>query len=254
MKESEQRKPTFISFCHGKTNWVASLARLTNLQIKVATRRNYVLDASLTSFPEKDGNRKAGTVDWGAGEKMSVWRTSARHCACSALLAFLHACLAHPQRQTRIALCHARQDKFGVWVLPLKPASKDFSYNQPPGPNNYILLRNGRKKLVRSLQGKHRLTKLDKLLPQKVLRPGKIAWTGRQPRAPRSSCVAGPRACEGWAGSRDAVLPVWLGPLRGLAGGPQQLRFFSCMPLSKLCPAPLLPRPQRLLCIFSPAL
>ena len=44
--------------------------------------------------------------------------------------------------------------------------SKDFDYNQPlirGGPNDYILLRNGQKKLVRSLQGgEHRLTKLGK--------------------------------------------------------------------------------------------
>ena len=48
--------------------------------------------------------------------------------------------------------------------LGLRPPSKD--YNQPlicEGPNDYILLRNGQKKLVRSLQGgKHRLTKLGK--------------------------------------------------------------------------------------------
>ena len=45
--------------------------------------------------------------------------------------------------------------------LGLRPPSKDFDYNQ--GPNDYILLRNGRKKLVRSLQGgEHRLTKLGK--------------------------------------------------------------------------------------------
>ena len=40
--------------------------------------------------------------------------------------------------------------------LGLRPPSKDFDYNQPlirKGPNDYILLRNGRKKLVRSLQG-----------------------------------------------------------------------------------------------------
>ena len=50
--------------------------------------------------------------------------------------------------------------------LGLRPPSKDFDYNQPlirEGPNDYILLRNGRKKLVRSLQGgEHRLTKLGK--------------------------------------------------------------------------------------------
>ena len=37
--------------------------------------------------------------------------------------------------------------------LGLRPPSKDFDYNQPQGPNDYILLRNGQKKLVRSLQG-----------------------------------------------------------------------------------------------------
>ena len=46
------------------------------------------------------------------------------------------------------------------------PPGKDFDYNQPlirEGPNDYILLRNGQKKLVRSLQGgEHRLTKLGK--------------------------------------------------------------------------------------------
>ena len=50
--------------------------------------------------------------------------------------------------------------------LGLRPPSKDFDYNQPlirKGPNDYILLRNGQKKLVRSLQGgEHRLTKLGK--------------------------------------------------------------------------------------------
>ena len=50
--------------------------------------------------------------------------------------------------------------------LGLQPPSKDFDYNQPlirEGPNDYILLRNGQKKLVRSLQGgEHRLTKLGK--------------------------------------------------------------------------------------------
>ena len=49
----------------------------------------------------------------------------------------------------------------GLW-----PPSKDFDYNQPlirEGPNEYILLRNGQKKLVCSLQGgEHRLTKLGK--------------------------------------------------------------------------------------------
>ena len=47
--------------------------------------------------------------------------------------------------------------------LGLRPPSKDFDYNQPlirEGPNDYILLRNGQKKLVRSLQGgEHRLGK-----------------------------------------------------------------------------------------------
>ena len=50
--------------------------------------------------------------------------------------------------------------------LGLRPPSKDFDCNQPlirEGPNDYILLRNGQKKLVRSLQGgEHRLTKLGK--------------------------------------------------------------------------------------------
>ena len=51
--------------------------------------------------------------------------------------------------------------------LGLRPPTKDFDYNQPltrEGPNNYILLRNGQKKLVRSLEGdgEHRLTKLGK--------------------------------------------------------------------------------------------
>ena len=50
--------------------------------------------------------------------------------------------------------------------LGLRPPSRDFDYNQPlirEGPNDYILLRNGRKKLVRSMQGgEHRLTKLGK--------------------------------------------------------------------------------------------
>ena len=50
--------------------------------------------------------------------------------------------------------------------LGLRPPSKDFDYNQPlirEGSNDYILLRNGQKKLVRSLQGgEHRLTKLGK--------------------------------------------------------------------------------------------
>ena len=45
--------------------------------------------------------------------------------------------------------------------------TKDFDYNQPlirEGPNDYILLRNGQKKLVRSLEGdgERRLTKLGK--------------------------------------------------------------------------------------------
>ena len=38
--------------------------------------------------------------------------------------------------------------------LGLRPPSKDFDYNQPlirEGPNDYILLRNGQKKLVRFL-------------------------------------------------------------------------------------------------------
>ena len=38
--------------------------------------------------------------------------------------------------------------------LGLRPSSKDFDYNQPlirEGPNDYILLRNGQKKLVRSV-------------------------------------------------------------------------------------------------------
>ena len=47
-----------------------------------------------------------------------------------------------------------------------RPQRRDFDYNQPlirKGPNDYILLRNGQKKLVRSLQGgEHRLTKLGK--------------------------------------------------------------------------------------------
>ena len=51
--------------------------------------------------------------------------------------------------------------------LGLRPPTKDFDYNQPlirEGPNDYILLRNGQKKLVRSLEGdgEHRLTKLGK--------------------------------------------------------------------------------------------
>ena len=49
--------------------------------------------------------------------------------------------------------------------LGLRPPSKDFDYNQPlirEGPNDYILLRNKHKKLVRSLQGGDRLTKLGK--------------------------------------------------------------------------------------------
>ena len=51
--------------------------------------------------------------------------------------------------------------------LGLRPPTKDFDYNQPlirEGPNDYILLRNGPKKLVRSLEGdgEHRLTKLGK--------------------------------------------------------------------------------------------
>ena len=51
--------------------------------------------------------------------------------------------------------------------LGLRPPTKDFDYNQPlirEGPNDYILLRNGQKKLVRSLDGdgEHRLTKLGK--------------------------------------------------------------------------------------------
>ena len=50
--------------------------------------------------------------------------------------------------------------------LGLRPPSKDFDYNQPlirEGPNDYILLRNGQKQLVRSLQGgEHRLTRLGK--------------------------------------------------------------------------------------------
>ena len=50
--------------------------------------------------------------------------------------------------------------------LGLRPPSKDFDCNQAlirEGPNDYILLRNGQKKLVRSLQGgEHRLTKLGK--------------------------------------------------------------------------------------------
>ena len=49
--------------------------------------------------------------------------------------------------------------------LGLRPPTKDFENNQPlirEGPNDYILLRNGQKKLVRSLEGdgEHRLTKL----------------------------------------------------------------------------------------------
>ena len=51
--------------------------------------------------------------------------------------------------------------------LGLRPPTKDFDYNQPlirEGPNDYILLRNGQKKLVRSLEGdgERRLTKLGK--------------------------------------------------------------------------------------------
>ena len=49
--------------------------------------------------------------------------------------------------------------------LGLRPPSKDFDYNQPlirEGPNDYILLRNGQKKLLRFLHGEHRLTKLGK--------------------------------------------------------------------------------------------
>ena len=51
--------------------------------------------------------------------------------------------------------------------LGLRPPTKDFDYNQPlirEGPNDYILLRNGQEKLVRSLEGdgEHRLTKLGK--------------------------------------------------------------------------------------------
>ena len=51
--------------------------------------------------------------------------------------------------------------------LGLRPPTKDFDYNQPlirEGPNDYMLLRNGQKKLVRSLEGdgEHRLTKLGK--------------------------------------------------------------------------------------------
>ena len=39
-------------------------------------------------------------------------------------------------------------------LVPASPPSKDFDYNQPlirEGSNDYILLRNGQKKLVRSL-------------------------------------------------------------------------------------------------------
>ena len=46
--------------------------------------------------------------------------------------------------------------------LGLRPPSKDFDYNQPlirEGVNDYILLRNGQKKLVRSLQGGEQLGK-----------------------------------------------------------------------------------------------
>ena len=54
--------------------------------------------------------------------------------------------------------------------LGLRPPSKDFNYNQPlirEGPNDYILLRNGQKKLVRSLQGgEHRLTIIPGALKQ----------------------------------------------------------------------------------------
>ena len=51
--------------------------------------------------------------------------------------------------------------------LGLRPPTKEFDYNQPlirEGPNDYILLRDGQKKLVRSLEGdgEHRLTKLGK--------------------------------------------------------------------------------------------
>ena len=63
------------------------LRRLTNLRTEVATgrtRNHYGVGRELTGeeLSEEDGNRKAGTVD--------VRRTLARHCACSALLAFLH--------------------------------------------------------------------------------------------------------------------------------------------------------------------
>ena len=60
--------------------------------------------------------------------------------------------------------------------LGLRPPSKDFDYNQPlirEGPNDYILLRNGQKKLVRSLQG---LTKLGKGLRVPGPRAGDHPW------------------------------------------------------------------------------
>ena len=70
----------------------------------------------------------------------------------------------------RAALARGRAADPGGPALLLSPgpaaSQQDFDYNQPlirKGPNDYILLRNGRKKLVRSLQGgEHRLTKLGK--------------------------------------------------------------------------------------------
>ena len=71
--------------------------------------------------------------------------------------------------------------------LGLRPPSKDFDYNQPlirEGPNDYILLRNGQKKLVRSLQGgEHRLTKLGDKYYEYLVHVPVSAAGGTRPRA-----------------------------------------------------------------------
>ena len=83
------------------------LRRLTNLQTEVATgrtRRNYGVGRK---------TEIARLERWtGRAKKTSVRRTPARHCACSALLAFLHGLETPPAPSPRIK-------NFGVWgVMP----------------------------------------------------------------------------------------------------------------------------------------
>ena len=76
----------------------------------------------------------------------------------------------------------ARQRQHYYSHVGLRPPSKDFDYNQPlirEGPNDYILLRNGQKKLVRSLQGgERRLT----MIIQGRRRSGRSAGAGYECR------------------------------------------------------------------------